>query len=240
MSVSSLANSNSIQNNIRNRSSIYTKGYISTSKDGWYGDDNFKEKAYLHWNTSTFANLGLSTNILTAIGEDSIWELLITDMSENHTDLVARHETLAGTVTYFATGPASIKMSITAHVHVSGSADYRTAFLYQYIKNLRAKQLTYSDCMLGLVIKDTTAKIYIQNLQLVETSASPDMAVIVLTCIAYRYKNTYSTEKLATSVYAKTMAVPRVGTAQTSDTDTDTDDVERSDAGIDEPSPTKK
>lgn len=240
MSVSSLTNSFSIQNSIRNRSSIFTNGCISTSKDAWYGDDNFKEKAYLHWNTSTFANLGLSTNVLTSIGEDSIWELLITDMSENHTELVARHETLAGTVTYFATGPASIKLSITAHVHVSGSADYRTAFLYQYIKNLRAKQLTYSDCMLGLVIKDTTAKIYIQNLQLAETSASPDMAVIVLTCIAYRYKNTYSTEKLDTSVYAKTMAVPRVGTPQTPDTSNEEDNTGKSDPDLGEPTPTEK
>ena len=212
MSTSYFSNSFSIQNKIRNRTSVFSNRYISTSKDGWYGDDNFKEKAYLQWNTATFSNLGLSTNILTALDSDAIWELLITDVSEQHSELYAKHETLAGTVCYFASGAASIKLTITAHVHVSGSADYRTVFLYQYIKNLRAKQLAYNDCFLTLVIKDTTSKIYITNLQLVETSASPDMATLVITCIAFRYRNTYSSEELYKDTYSKNMPVPRVAT----------------------------
>lgn len=205
-------NTYNIQTKIRTRKSIFDRGYIPTSKDAWYGDDHFREKAYLQWNTSTFSNLGLSSYILTAIESDAIWELLITDVTENHTELYSQHDTLAGTVAYFATGPASIKMTITGKLPISGAADYRTAFLYQYIKNMRAKQLTYNDCLLGFVLKDTTSKIYILNLQLSETSAEPDMANIVISCLSYLYKNTYSTENLYTDVYSKTMSVPRVAT----------------------------
>ena len=209
MPTTTFGNTYDIQSKIRTRKSIFDNGYISTSKDAWYGDDHFREKAYLQWNTSTFAGLGLSNYILTAIESDAIWELLITDVSENHTELFAQHDTLAGTVAYFATGPASIKLTITGKLPISGAADYRTAFLYQYIKNMRAKQLSYNDCLLGFVLKDTTSKIYILNLQLSESSSEPDMANIVISCLAYLYKNTYSTENLYTDVYSKTMSVPK-------------------------------
>lgn len=214
-SSSTYGNTYNIQSKIRTRKSIFDKGYISTSKDAWYGDDYFKEKAYLQWNTSTFSNLGLSNYLLTAIASDAIWELLITDVTENHTELYSQHNTLAGTVAYFATGPAGIKMTITAKLAISGAADYRTAFLYQYIKNMRAKQLSYNDCLLGFILKDTTSKIYILNLQLSETSAEPDMANLVISCLSYLYKNTYSTENLYTTVYSKTMPVVRVATTPT-------------------------
>lgn len=162
--------------------SIFTKGYIPTSKCAKYGDNGYKGKAYLQWNTLTFSNLGVS-----APTEGTIWEIIITDTTEKHADLISKHMTLAGTVCYFATGPGSLQLTITAKLPISNAADYRIAFLYQYIKNLRAKQLDYNDCLLSLVIKDTAVKIYITNLQIVETTAECDMVTLVFNCIAYRY-----------------------------------------------------
>lgn len=237
---STYGNTYNIQSKIRNRKSIFDTGYISTSKDAWYGDDHFREKAYLQWNTSTFSNLGLSNYLLTAIASDAIWELLITDVTENHTELYSQHDTLAGTVCYFATGPASIKMTITAKLAISGSADYRTAFLYQYIKNMRAKQLSYNDCLLGFILKDTTSKIYILNLQLSESSAEPDMANLVISCLSYLYKNTYSTENLYTTVYTKSMPVVRVATTPKKTEMNELANVPLSDAGVDAPAPVEK
>lgn len=167
------------------RTSIFTNGYIPTSKCAKYGDAGYKNKAYLQWNTLTFNNLGFS-----APSDGALWEMIITDIMEKHGDLCSRHTTLAGTVCYFATGPGTIQLTITAQLPVSNAADYRIAFLYQYIKNLRAKQLDYNDCLLTLVLKDTATKIYINNIQLAESATITDMITIVISCLAYRYSNT--------------------------------------------------
>ena len=175
--------------------SIFTTGYIPTSQCAKYGDEGYKNKAYLQWNTVTFNNLGFNST-----SDDTIWQLIITDVMEKHADLYSKHTTLAGTVCYFATGPGTIQLTITAQLPISNQADYRISFLYQYIKNLRAKQLDYNDCLLTLVIKDTATKIYINAIQLVESGTITDMVTIVISCLAYRYSNTNNTTSVSSAV----------------------------------------
>lgn len=196
------------------RASVFDTGYISTSKCSWYGDANFKGKAYLQWNTSTSSSSAAATSVLESLGDDAIWQILITDTTEQHNDLFGQYQTLAGNVCYFVTGAGGVQLNITAKVPISGTADYRTAFLVKYIKKLRAKQLVASNRMLTLAVKDTVCKLYILNLSLTETSAQADMVNLVITGLAYRYQNTHRTTSTITTMYGKT---PAINTDATSD-----------------------
>ena len=193
------------------RTSIFDRGYIPTSKDARYADD-YRQKTYLQISSAAYnelSNQGLSTSDIQSLRDDDFWELIVTEYSEQHAENMAVHNVLSESFCWFATGPAPVQVSLTANLLTSDAKDHRTHFLYMYTSNMRVKQLSRSARTLTLVMKDTVMKLFILSLSFSENSQMPDFSTVTISGIGYKYQNMYSASPtLYTGYYGKTAAVP--------------------------------
>lgn len=191
----------------RTRESIFTNGYIPTSKAVEY-DEDYREKTYLQISSAAFnalSSLGYSEAAMQMLRNDDFWELIVSDYDESHTENMAMMNTLSESFCWFATGPAPVQVHLTAKVMTSDGKDYRTRFLYHYASSMRAKQLAVDSRTLTLVVKDTAMKLFVLSINFTESSKEPDFSTFTMSAIGYKYKNIYAEEqKLYTGYYGKT------------------------------------
>lgn len=193
--------------------SVFSTGYTQTSKATKYEDD-YRTKCYLQLSSESLTEVfssastekAITSTEATQLRSDDFWELILTDFTEDHAEKVGMNNTLSEAFCWFAMGPSPVQIDLTGHLLTSGDKDYRTKFLYQYVANMRAKQLSQKARTLTLVVKDTVMKLLILSLHFTESKDMPDFSTVNITGVGYNYRTINSTAKLYTGYYGTTEA----------------------------------
>lgn len=196
-------NTNDQGTSLANTISVFEAGYISSSKD-----------ASLTKAQAGYFSLGPSSAVSTLFGSNdaasensggvtaaNFWQIIITGITEGHSEKSLVHNTLSENVSVFSAGAMPVQVSITGMLLRTRTDDHHFEFLQRYVDGLRARRLSLDDRTCTFVSKDTSFKLIIEALVLESSVDNETYVNISIQGHAYGYKMTNSHEPLQLGYY---------------------------------------
>lgn len=206
-------NTNDQGTSLANTISVFEAGYISSSKD-----------ASLTKAQAGYFSLGPSSAVSTLFGSNdaasensggvtaaNFWQIIITGITEGHSEKSLVHNTLSENVSVFSAGAMPVQVSITGMLLRTRTDDHHFEFLQRYVDGLRARRLSLDDRTCTFVSKDTSFKLIIEALVLESSVDNETYVNISIQGHAYGYKMTNSHEPLQLGYYGTEYPVATSG-----------------------------
>ena len=206
-------NTNDQGTSLANTISVFEAGYISSSKD-----------ASLTKAQAGYFSLGPSSAVSTLFGSNdaasensggvtaaNFWQIIITGITEGHSEKSLVHNTLSENVSVFSAGAMPVQVSITGMLLRTRTDDHHFEFLQRYVDGLRARRLSLDDRTCTFVSKDTSFKLIIEALVLESSMDNETYVNISIQGHAYGYKMTNSHEPLQLGYYGTEYPVATSG-----------------------------
>lgn len=206
-------NTNDQGTSLANTISVFEAGYISSSKD-----------ASLTKAQAGYFSLGPSSAVSTLFGSNdaasensggvtaaNFWQIIITGLTEGHSEKSLVHNTLSENVSVFSAGAMPVQVSITGMLLRTRTDDHHFEFLQRYVDGLRARRLSLDDRTCTFVSKDTSFKLIIEALVLESSVDNETYVNISIQGHAYGYKMTNSHEPLQLGYYGTEYPVATSG-----------------------------
>lgn len=206
-------NTNDQGTSLANTISVFEAGYISSSKD-----------ASLTKAQAGYFSLGPSSAVSTLFGSNdaasensggvtaaNFWQIIITGITEGHSEKSLVHNTLSENVSVFSAGAMPVQVSITGMLLRTRTDDHHFEFLQRYVDGLRARRLSLDDRTCTFVSKDTSFKLIIEALVLESSVDNETYVNISIQGHAYGYKMTNSREPLQLGYYGTEYPVATSG-----------------------------
>lgn len=206
-------NTNDQGTSLANTISVFEAGYISSSKD-----------ASLTKAQAGYFSLGPSSAVSTLFGSNdaasensggvtaaNFWQIIITGITEGHSEKSLVHNTLSENVSVFSAGTMPVQVSITGMLLRTRTDDHHFEFLQRYVDGLRARRLSLDDRTCTFVSKDTSFKLIIEALVLESSVDNETYVNISIQGHAYGYKMTNSHEPLQLGYYGTEYPVATSG-----------------------------
>lgn len=196
-----------------NTVSVFDAGYISSSKcasltktqTGYFSLGNTLPTTDFTGSADTAS--GNQGNASSA----NFWKIIITNITEGHSEKSLVHNTLSENVSVFAAGALPVQVSITGMLLRTLTDNHHFEFLQQYVDRLRARKLSLDKRTCTFVSKDTSFKIIIEAL-VVESSVENETYIdISIQGHAYGYKMTNSRDPLQLGYYGTEYPVATSG-----------------------------
>ena len=198
---------------LANPISVVEAGYISTRND-----------ASLTKAQAGYFSLGPSSAVSTLFGSNdaasensggvtaaNFWQIIITGLTEGHSEKSLVHNTLSENVSVFSAGAMPVQVSITGMLLRTRTDDHHFEFLQRYVDGLRARRLSLDDRTCTFVSKDTSFKLIIEALVLESSVDNETYVNISIQGHAYGYKMTNSHEPLQLGYYGTEYPVATSG-----------------------------
>lgn len=206
-------NTNDQGTSLANTISVFEAGYISSSKD-----------ASLTKAQAGYFSLGPSSAVSTLFGSNdaasensggvtaaNFWQIIITGITEGHSEKSLVHNTLSENVSVFSAGAMPVQVSITGMLLRTRTDDHHFEFLQRYVDGLRARRLSLDDRTCTFVSKDMSFKLIIEALVLESSVDNETYVNISIQGHAYGYKMTNSHEPLQLGYYGTEYPVATSG-----------------------------
>ena len=182
--------------------SVFDAGYISSSKAA-----SLTKARTGYFALSAAASGGASGS---ANGEQAdasqapaanFWQIIITSITEGHSEKSLVHNTLSENVSVFAAGALPVQVNITGKLLRTASSDHHFEFLRRYVDELRARKLDLEERICTFVSKDTTFRIIVEALVLESSVENESYVDISIQGHAYGYRMTGSRDPLKLGYY---------------------------------------
>lgn len=131
----------------------------------------------------------------------NFWQIIITSITEGHSEKSLVHNTLSENVSVFAAGALPVQINITGKLLRTASNDHHFEFLRRYVDELRARKLDLEERTCTFVSKDTTFRIIIEALVLESSVENESYVDISIQGHAYGYRMTGSRDPLKLGYY---------------------------------------
>lgn len=131
-----------------------------------------------------------STKILQQSGfeEPWFWQYILNNITENHIEGHALKNTLADTFSVYTMGAQPIQISMNGYLQTTMDMDHRVDFLNIYHNKIRGTNLEKNRLEMVFVLKDTTMRLRIRNINVGNSSQISDMTRLAINGIGYKYK----------------------------------------------------
>ena len=139
------------------------------------------------------------------------WQIIITGITEGHSEKSLVHNTLSENVSVFSAGAMPVQVSITGMLLRTRTDDHHFEFLQRYVDGLRARKLSLDERTCTFVSKDTSFKLIIEALVLESSVNNETYVNISIQGHAYGYKMTNSREPLQLDYYGTEYPVATSG-----------------------------
>ena len=182
--------------------SVFDAGYISSSKSASLTKSR---TGYFALGATAFGGASGSTGGGQAdtpqASTANFWQIIITSITEGHSEKSLVHNTLSENVSVFAAGALPVQVNITGMLLRTASNNHHFEFLKRYVDGLRARKLSVEERTCTFVSKDTSFKIIIEAL-VIESSVENETYVnISIQGHAYGYKMANSRDPLQLGYY---------------------------------------
>lgn len=198
-------NTNDQGTSLANTISVFEAGYISSSKDASLSK---AQTGYFSLGASSAASGLTGSNDAAAA---NFWQIIITGITEGHSEKSLVHNTLSENVSVFSAGAMPVQVSITGMLLRTRTDDHHFEFLQRYVDGLRARRLSLDDRTCTFVSKDTSFKLIIEALVLESSVDNETYVNISIQGHAYGYKMTNSREPLQLGYYGTEYPVATSG-----------------------------
>ena len=198
-------NTNDQGTSLANTISVFEAGYISSSKDASLSK---AQTGYFSLGSSSAASGLTGSNDAAAA---NFWQIIITGITEGHSEKSLVHNTLSENVSVFSAGAMPVQVSITGMLLRTRTDDHHFEFLQRYVDGLRARRLSLDDRTCTFVSKDTSFKLIIEALVLESSVNNETYVNISIQGHAYGYKMTNSHEPLQLGYYGTEYPVATSG-----------------------------
>ena len=132
-------NTNDQGTSLANTISVFEAGYISSSKDASLSK---AQTGYFSLGSSSAASGLTGSNDAAAA---NFWQIIITGITEGHSEKSLVHNTLSENVSVFSAGAMPVQVSITGMLLRTRTDDHHFEFLQRYVDGLRARRLSLDD-----------------------------------------------------------------------------------------------
>jgi hypothetical protein len=162
---------------IRYNANIIESGYFSISPE------------YIQ----NFGNLPLdqggpgAENIVDDLYRGVMWQVLITNYNENHSEGVAIHNTFEDVFIGFSTGSIPVAITISGYISISPDYNSKMDFLTYYNLLLRGYRQNKHKIPILFTLKDTYMHLRLSSLDVLTDVSMPDFVVVNLTGTGYKY-----------------------------------------------------
>lgn len=198
-------NTNDQGTSLANTISVFEAGYISSSKNASLSK---AQTGYFSLGPSSAASGLTGSNDAAAA---NFWQIIITGITEGHSEKSLVHNTLSENVSVFSAGAMPVQVSITGMLLRTRTDDHHFEFLQRYVDGLRARRLSLNDRTCTFVSKDTSFKLIIEALVLESSVDNETYVNISIQGHAYGYKMTNSHEPLQLGYYGTEYPVATSG-----------------------------
>ena len=178
--------------------SVFDAGYISSSKAA-----SLTKARTGYFALGTGGGLSASGGLFSPESGGpaaNFWQIIITSITEGHSEKSLVHNTLSENVSVFAAGALPVQINITGKLLRTASNDHHFEFLRRYVDELRARKLDLEERTCTFVSKDTTFRIIIEALVLESSVENESYVDISIQGHAYGYRMTGSRDPLEPSV----------------------------------------
>lgn len=181
--------------------SVFDAGYISSSKAASLTK---ARTGYFALGTGGSGGLSASGGLFRPESGGpaaNFWQIIITSITEGHSEKSLVHNTLSENVSVFAAGALPVQINITGKLLRTASNDHHFEFLRRYVDELRARKLDLEERTCTFVSKDTTFRIIIEALVLESSVENESYVDISIQGHAYGYRMTGSRDPLKLGYY---------------------------------------
>ena len=194
--------------------SVFKLEYIPTSKAA---DFTVLTSGYFSISDTSVPSISATSSADTdgGIGSETFWEIIVTDLVEEHEEKFSLHNTISDAVVIFSTGARPIAISISGYVLLSQTDDHSFKLLSAYAESFRTRKLAAKSMHLTFVSQDTTFKLIIESLNVSRTVELETYISIEISGLAYSYGQTGSTEPFSLGYYGANEQTPDNSTTET-------------------------
>lgn len=181
--------------------SVFDAGYISSSKAAALTK---ARTGYFALSTGGSGGLSASGGLFSpesGTPAANFWQIIITSITEGHSEKSLVHNTLSENVSVFAAGALPVQINITGKLLRTASNDHHFEFLRRYVDELRARKLDLEERTCTFVSKDTTFRIIVEALVLESSVENESYVDISIQGHAYGYRMTGSRDPLKLGYY---------------------------------------
>ncbi len=190
------AESNPSEASTRQAKSVFSLEYIPTSKAA---DFTVLTSGYFSISDTAVHDTNESNS-------DTFWEIIVTDLAEEHEEKFALHNTISDSIVIFSTGARPINVTIGGYVLLSHTDDHSYKLLNAYVEKFRARKLAAQNTHLTFVSQDTTFRLIIESMHLSRTVELESYLGVEISGLAYAYRQSGSSEAFSLGYYGEAAA----------------------------------